>query len=268
MQITRIKQACKQVLLAMPEPFSSALVSLACATGVASPIFRIYQKMGRPTRVLSGPFEGMNYRPIAFGSAWVPKFLGTYEKELNPYLERLKAEPCDVIVNVGSAEGYFGIGLARMLAAQKVYCFDIDPGAPRLLAQIAAINGLTDRVISGGLCLPATLEEVLAPARDPLLMCDCEGGEFDLLRPDEVPTLRRTRMVVEIHDYGDSTTIGGALRERFSASHVIETVPVAPRTLDDFPAGFAPQLTDGEKLTAMEEARGTAAGWLVLLPRS
>ncbi len=209
----------------------------------------------------------MSYLPIALCSAWLPKFLGTYERELDPHLDRLKAEPCDVMANIGSAEGFFAIGLARMLDIPKVYCYDIDPRAPRLLAKLAAANGLKDRMIPGGFCFPATLEEVLGPARNPLVMCDCEGGEFDLLCPTAAPVLRRARMLVEIHDYGVETRIGGALRERFGATHDIVTVPVQPRTLTDFPAGICPHLTDDEKLFAMNEARGDAAGWLVLRPK-
>lgn len=268
MSLRSIKLAGKQMLLDLPGPLSNVVVSLACAARVASPTFRAYHRLGRPTRVLSGPFVGMNYVPIAVGSAWLAKIVGTYERELHPHLDRLKGEPCDVVVDVGSAEGYFAVGLTRMLDAPRAYCFDTDPWAGRVLARIAGINSLNDRMVPGGFCRPADLEAVLAPARSPLVISDCEGGELDLLDPLAVPELRRARIVVEIHDFDGATRIGQAIRGRFDPTHDIVDVPIEPRTISDFPSGIGSAMTDEEKLCAMDEWRSVAPGWLVLRPRS
>ena len=97
---SRLKFLGKRALWDMPAPISRVIVSLACNLGILNPAYRAYQKLRRPEHVLSGPFEGMGYIPIALGSAWMPKVLGTYEKELQQVWYRLQTEPCDLMVDI------------------------------------------------------------------------------------------------------------------------------------------------------------------------
>src|SRR6266446_5569422 len=63
-------------------------------------------------RVPKGPFAGMRYIDNAFGSAYVPKLLGIYERELNDCIERACALSFPLIIDIGAAEGYYAIGMA------------------------------------------------------------------------------------------------------------------------------------------------------------
>ena len=262
----RTKYFAKQAIWALPGPLSRVAVSLACAAGLLRPSYRAYHKLGRPTQVLSGSFEGMHYLPIAMGSAWLPKILGTYESELRPTFDRLMNEPCDVLIDVGAAEGYYAIGLAWKLKVPKVFTFDTDPISTSYLPRLAKLNGVTDSIRPGGFCHPADLNAHLREAVHPLVISDCEGGEVDLLDPESAPELRRSRIVVEVHDYFGSDTIGSTLRSRFASSHEIEVIPTTARTVADFPTGQGSCLTDEEVLASLSESRAPAAGWLVLRP--
>jgi hypothetical protein len=263
-----IKLATKRTLLALPLPLARGAVAAAGGLGLLTPTFRTYARMGMPTRVLSGPFRGMAYQPFACGSAWLPKILGTYELELHPTIAGLAGAPCDALVDVGAAEGYYAVGLARLLDAPRAFCFDTDPLAPRLMARIAELNGVGPRLQAGGMCRPADLEAILSAAAHPLVVSDCEGGELPLLDPQAAPALARARLLVEVHDYDGADDIGSALRRRFEATHDIEAIPVAPRTPADFPEGVAPELSPDEKVAAMHEWRCNVPGWLVFRPRT
>ena len=265
--MTRIKYLGKQSVFGLPAPVGRAAVSAACAAGLLRLSYLSYYKLGRPGRILSGPFQGMNYIPIAAGSAWMPKLLGTYESELHATLARLADEPCDVLVDVGAAEGYYAVGLARILGIPKVYGFDTDPNARVMLQKLAAINGLADRVVPGGYCRPEDLNAILRDAAHPLVITDCEGGEVEIMDPAAAPELKRARLIIEVHDYFGSDVIGATIRERFSDSHRIETVPTRPRSLSEFPTAAADGLTEAEKLASLTEGRPPMAGWLVLWPK-
>ena len=71
--------------------------------------------------IRSGPFAGMRYVDTATEGALVPRLLGTYESELHPYLKRFAAEGCEDVIDVGCAEGYYAVGLARLMPGALVH---------------------------------------------------------------------------------------------------------------------------------------------------
>lgn len=106
------------------------------------------------SRVLKGPFAGMNYVSHAVGSAYIPKLLGIYERELTPCVEAICRRNPSLIVDVGAAEGYYAVGLARRNPAARVICFELDPRGRDALAEMSRINGVGDRISIRGLCAP------------------------------------------------------------------------------------------------------------------
>ena len=100
-------------------------------------------------KVMQGPFAGMDYATSATEGALTARLLGTYESELHPYLAKFAANPPDCVIDVGCAEGYYAVGLARMMPQVRVHAFDIQEKARRACAEMAAKNGVGDRVIIG-----------------------------------------------------------------------------------------------------------------------
>src|SRR3954451_18937011 len=66
-------------------------------------------------QVAHGPFAGMEYLPGLEASSGdlVAKLLGTYERELHPVIEGWIAQPPAHMIDIGSAEGYYAVGLTR-----------------------------------------------------------------------------------------------------------------------------------------------------------
>src|SRR5215207_138666 len=63
--------------------------------------------------VRRGPFAGMRYpREAVAATTVVPKLLGSFELELHPVLDEVLDRGCSTILNIGSAEGYYAVGLA------------------------------------------------------------------------------------------------------------------------------------------------------------
>src|SRR5271170_2035809 len=66
--------------------------------------------------VAAGLFQGLRLLPdVSWGVGDnAAKLVGLYEAELHPALHDLALTPPPVVINVGCAEGYYAVGLARL----------------------------------------------------------------------------------------------------------------------------------------------------------
>src|SRR5947209_6694984 len=87
--------------------------------------------------VNDGPFAGTRYIHGAVGSAYVPKLLGIYERELNARIEHACALKFPLIVDIGAAEGYYAIGLARRNPQARVLAFEMEAKGQSALKHMA-----------------------------------------------------------------------------------------------------------------------------------
>jgi hypothetical protein len=177
--------------------------------------------------VRHGPFAGMMYTADQQRSSGdlIAKLIGTYECQIYPWFSDWIAGAFDLIIDVGCAEGFYAVGLARAMPGTEVRAYDIDASSRRKCEELARLNGVHDRVLVAGECTPPTLAEV-SEARVALLS-DCEGYEKILLDPQAAPNLRSWSIIVELHDINDPT-ISATIADRFHSTHHIETVHYVP----------------------------------------
>lgn len=174
-------------------------------------------------RIHAGPFQGMAYVDTSVGSAWMPKLIGTYERELHGHLTQACAMSFPLVIDLGAAEGYYAVGLALRLPGARVIAYEAEERGRIELANMAAANGVSARVDVRGSCQLDDLRRDLAGATTGLLLCDVEGAEDVLLCPDQVPELRRLHLLVELHEF-NTPGVGQRLRQRFAATHAIEEI--------------------------------------------
>jgi hypothetical protein len=194
-------------------------------------------RLRRGNRIMAGPFREMYFS----WADWDPhftvplaKFLGTYEMELHPVIEKLIRTPPERFVDVGAADGFYAIGFALRCPSTRVLAFEqLDKGR-ELIQELAARNGVAERVDIRGRCDLVTLRQALeAPGRT-LVMMDVEGAESQLLDSTGVPALERSTILVETHDcYVPGVT--GILRERFETTHRIHAIESRGRQASDAP---------------------------------
>lgn len=214
--------------------------------------------------VQGGPFAGLIYVDEAIGSVRniVPRLLGSYECELHGALERLLAFPHETIVDVGAADGYYAVGLALRAPARSVHAFERDRRRRRLLAKVAAVNGVSERVRIAGTCDVSALRGIRATTA--LVKVDCEGDELELLRPDDVPLLQRSALLVELHDH---IRVGATeiVLSRFASTHDAELIPSRGREARQHPELDGLDSRDARR--AIDESRPPMR-WAVLLPKA
>ncbi len=215
-------------------------------------------------RVAQGPFAGLRYHEQTSWDSSVPYLVGSYESELHDSLDQLISAAPTTIIDVGCAEGYYAIGLAQRLPAATIYAYDIDVKAQEICRDMAVMNGVADRVHVSGECRPDDLQSLCN--KDALLIVDCEGFELELLRPDLVPALLDTAILVEMHDFIDAS-ISGVLLSRFSGTHTAVIIDSGPKDLAEWRA--LDGLSRPAQQTAVDEHRPVAPypmQWAILRP--
>lgn len=219
-------------------------------------------------RVLSGPFQGMamELSPVSSRSL-LGYLLGTQELELHGVIETIIARKYATIVNVGVADGYYAIGLARRMPDTTVVGFEALDEHHELFWRAARENGVAARVRLGGFCMAADLKDALSRSSGrSLVLCDIEGGEKDLLDDSRVPELAATDILVETHD-GLVPGCSALLLQHFAGTHDVQSFYARPRTLEDFPSAELPQLAKwmpGTAVELMHERRTGVQEWLFL----
>jgi hypothetical protein len=181
--------------------------------------------------VLLGPFAGMRY-PFGFlpGGHFVgPAQVGSYESELHDTVERIVAARPQVLVNVGAAEGYYSVGLARRLPELEVIAFESDPGMREAARRLARRNGVAGRIELRGECTVAELAglEARIGERSAAVVMDCEGCEGSLVQPAEIRWLERAALLIEMHTSIESG-IEQELQSRLESGHETEVIRARP----------------------------------------
>lgn len=213
------------------------------------------------TVVMEGPLKGMDFLPQSAEGCHIAKLLGCYEQPLLPYIEAAIQTSYPLILNIGCAEGYYAVGMARRMLATRVLAFDLNPKAQQVCAELAAKNSVSERVIVGALFKP---EDFATYAGERVLvLCDIEGAERDLLNPKAAPALVGMDLIVESHE----CLIPGITKlliDRFSSTHDITVVEDSgQRQLSNAPAWFN-NLAHLDQLLAVWEWRSGPTPWLVM----
>lgn len=217
-------------------------------------------------KVMAGPFAGLDLIDRSAEGCYVPKLLGCYEEELHDVLRCLPQAGYTTILNIGCAEGYYAVGIKRLLPTAWVLAFDTNPVAQEACEILAARNSVDVEI--GGLFSPEDFAR-FAPGKGErvLVWCDIEGAERDLLNPELAPALAAMNLIVESHECL-LPGITKMLIDRFSATHDISVVrDNGQRQLPNAPPWFN-NLAHLDQLLAVWEWRSGPTPWLMMMAKA
>ena len=213
------------------------------------------------TVVMQGPLAGMDFLPQSAEGCHIAKLLGCYEQPLQPFIEQAITNAYPTILNIGCAEGYYAVGMAKRMPNTQVLAFDLNPKAQEVCAALAQKNAVSDRVKVGALFKPEDFET--HRNQKVLVLCDIEGAENELLNPEAAPALKGMDIIVESHE----CLIPGitkVLIDRFKDTHQITLInDDGQRNLQQAPQWFN-NLAHLDQLLATWEWRSGATPWLVM----
>jgi hypothetical protein len=172
--------------------------------------------------VKHGVFKGMQYPKKTYNSIPFPHLLGSYERELQNIIEKIIKNNYTEIINIGCAEGYYAVGLAMRMPNTKIFAFDISKSALRQCREMAILNGVDDRIITGYFFDKETWKTISFTGKG-LILCDCEGCEREIFTQEILNMLLNHDLLIEIHDFID-INISSYIFNLFKNSHDIEII--------------------------------------------
>jgi hypothetical protein len=221
--------------------------------------------------VISGPFQGMQFgrEPLS-----LPIVLGTYELELHEVINRLNDKNFMHFIDVGAAEGYYAVGVALLNPECSVIAYEAQPKYHDSIANLAQLNGVTERIRIKDTCSPSKLADDLrmlaGQLSRTLIIVDVEGYEKDLLDPDQIPGLSQATILVEVHD-NFVPGCGDAIRHRFAHTHFITEFVSRDREWHEYPVNSwirKQWFMRGAVVHTISDGRTAANGWMLLEPKT
>ena len=212
----------------------------------------IINKISPDFSILNGPFKGMKYPSIDITELTLaPKIAGSYESQLTPLINEIIKTHYNNIIDVGCAEGYYAVGFAKHLPGCTVHCFDINEDDLRFCKKMADLNNVTNLTYNS-FCSPETLINFNYGDRS-LIFCDCEGYELELFTDKVIQSLKKTDLLIEMHDV-INPLISETLLKRFSSTHDVKVINNS--NVDNSMLKGLDNITPGERAFAVYEHRG------------
>jgi len=227
----------------------------------------VFEMMGGV--VAYGPLKGLRLSDDAWWGApdKASMLLGLYEREL---LDVLVSEPLTKnpnFIDIGAADGYYGIGLVKSGFYKHSYCFEISEKGQKTIKKNADLNAVSERVHVFGAADETLAKKLSQDVIDnSVVLVDIEGGEFEVLNEEFLRTFQHAYILIEIHNWVDE------FEEKYfkllltaSRYFSIETVQPAARDLTQFTQ--LNDFTDDNRYLICSEGRPNVMRFLKLNPR-
>ena len=209
------------------------------------------------TIITGGPFKGIKLSDSAAEGCFAPKLLGTYEQPLHNYIK--KFNNYKKIINIGAAEGYYAVGLAKLYPESQIFAYDSNPEAQRICREVAALNDVQDNITIGNEFSFSELDNFNDD--NILLICDIEGGELDLFKTLNVTYLNKFDCLVECHDCFKDGMLS-EIENILSETHEIEVIrDSGDRVVQNEPIWFS-NLAHLDQQLATWEWRSGPTPWI------
>lgn len=171
-------------------------------------------------QIYYGPFATLQIPDALYPHLTIGETIGTYEMCLHDVFNKLITERPQHIMIIGANNGYYCAGLAYTIRPQKLTAFEMVPHLQQLAQEWWKVNDLSPMTMKGE-ATPAELSNIAEPVD--FLLCDCEGAEDELLRPEQYTWQKRSAILVELHDFYKPGLMQ-RLIERFDITHTAQII--------------------------------------------
>ena len=142
--------------------------------------------------IQSGLFKGTILNPESFSSQFMPKYIGTYEREVQNHLATIETQ-FDGFLNIGCADGFYLACIARWL---RIPCIgvDIDPRSDTAVSFVSQANGVSD-LVSFNFSIDKAVQRLSGSI---LILIDVDGAESKVLS-ELLESLSKNHLVKHAH---------------------------------------------------------------------
>lgn len=218
-----------------------------------------------------GPFSGLKLERIPWWGTTdqASMLLGIYEKEI---LESITSVPSThkSFIDLGAADGYYGVGVLVNNLFDASYCFEISGIGQKTIRDNAIINNVTNRVEIFGIASDSFYKNLANKGVDIskcVLLCDIEGGEFELFNKKTLSALKGAVIIIEIHTqyFDDGDLKYKKLKNDAELFYTITELKTGSRNPSKFSELEA--LSDNDRWLICSEGREKVGTWLRLDPK-
>jgi len=216
-----------------------------------------------------GPLKGFQFDPEShWGSAdRAAMILGLYEQDVLNSLLQIDSRFVNFI-DLGAADGYYGVGLLVNNIFKKSYCFEISEKGQEIIKKNSRLNNVADRVVIKGEARKDFYKDIpLEDLKNSVLFIDIEGAEFDILDDEAFKIFKDSIVFIELHDwlFNDGDRKLNKLKLDANNTHSINELTMSNRDLSNFDE--LKSLNDTDRWLLCSEGRPRIMTWLRLDPK-
>jgi hypothetical protein len=216
-----------------------------------------------------GPFAGMIFsRDHWWGNSdRGAMLLGIYEQEiLNSIMSVNKKY--NIFIDLGAADGYYSIGSLISKKFKVSYAFEISIKGREVIHKNAVLNKCSNKLHIFGEATKDFYKNI--PKKDldsAVILIDIEGAEFSLLDREVFSYLKKSIIIIELHDwiFKDKKKKMTQLLDDAKPFYKISTITTTARDLSKFPELF--DYEDSDRWLIASEGRPKLMTWLRLDPK-
>ena len=179
-------------------------------------VFTLYYKR----QVMTGPFKGMKYSKAKAAGDLLPQLIGTYESELIPFINSIKKNSYEKIINIGAGDGYYSIGFSLIYPKTKVFAYEINTEVYEFLIENVEFNKKNNQIYCFNSEVNEDIKKIESKERV-LVFSDCEGAEFQIFSEDVLSNLVNSDLIIEIHSNNFNKT---SIEKNLSKSHEVQRI--------------------------------------------
>lgn len=217
-------------------------------------------------KILQGPFSELYITPTEHwgGGDIMAKWLGTYEQPIHPAIYSELSKPHDLFINIGCGDGYYGAGVAIKSPTTRILFIEKVESCNQLVDQLCVENNITNYTFSTQ-SNSDFIESSLKDSKQPWMLMDIEGAEVDLLDLDKIPSLKKTTIIVEAHDFCRMQATNIMLTRFQDTHHITNIVDPITRYLNTLSQSIA--LSENIVKDICLEGRPCVMNWLYMQPK-
>ena len=212
--------------------------------------------------VAYGPFKGLK---LVNDTSWSAAdrgtmILGLYEQEILNTLISIKPHRKNFI-NIGAADGYYGIGVLVNQLFEKSYCFELSEKGRKIIKRNATLNNVIERIFIKGEAKNDFFKDIPnEDLNDSVLLVDIEGDEFELINRALFEFLHKTIILIEIHDWiKDSDQKINLLIKESQNTHKLKKITTSDRNLSVYRE--LKNMNDTDRWILCSEGRPRLMSW-------
>ena len=217
-----------------------------------------------------GPFTRLK---LSESASWgkldtASMLFGLYEAPVVSYLaEAAEKYKRRIFIDLGAADGFYVAGMLQSGQISHSYGYELDGERRSAIAQLSRLNNIESQITIRGLANSNFVDDFSSvELEQALLLIDIEGHEFELIQDMDLMKLRKTILVIELHDFFVNNPRDAVARlvARISETHKIKVIGTGARNLDHIPELH--RLHDSDRWLICSEGRQAKMNWLCCEP--